>query len=209
MNRERIQENYARQLARIEGSKVYSDHAKRVMAAKVYKQAQDALNQLRDAEVSQLRTRRSSLQRRMFGAHGDQDPNTVVARRDANDRAGKLEDPREAKAALQRAEMEGDATMAQAIATRAAQNGWGDVLADYTATRPGFTAAAEEFNSLPDPDDWQWKFAHTGQFLAGPPSVLSNASPQEIERLAQQDMEAPAADSVAGRFPTTLPGDAA
>ncbi|MEV5353275.1 hypothetical protein [Streptomyces sp. NPDC052693] len=213
MDREQILTAYQRQLERIESSRTYSDHAKRVMSAKAYKEAQGALDQLRQAEVDSLTTRRTQLQRRMFGHEGTADANTVIARRDANDRAAKLDDPRIAQEALHTAQMEGDALMAQAIATRAAQYGWSDVLGAYAGDRPGFQEAAQEYSQLPDPDDWQWKFHHTGQFLAGPPSNLYDASASEIERLAQVDLDAPEPDNPAagwilpGTQPALNPGD--
>ncbi|MFJ9858896.1 hypothetical protein ACIRVN_15585 [Streptomyces albogriseolus] len=191
MNREQILHAYTRKLQQIDASRTYSDHAKRVMAAKAYKEAQGALDQLRQAEADSLATRRSQLQRRMFGHQGSADAQTVIARRDANDRAAKLDDPRVAQEALQTAQLEGDDLMAQAIAARAAQSGWGDVLGAYAGARPGFKEAAEEYNQLPDPEDWQFKFRHAGQFLAGPPSNLHDAQPHEIDRLAAVDLDAP------------------
>lgn len=189
MNREQILAAYQRKLERIESSRTYSDHAKRVMAAKAYKEAQGALDQLRQGEVDTITTRRTQLQRRMFGHPGTADAQTVIARRDANDRAAKLDDPRIAQEALQTAQMEGDDLMAQAIATRAAQFGWSDVLGSYAGNRPGFQEAAEELNQLPDPDNWQWKFQHTGQFLAAPPSNLRDVQPHQIDALAEQDLD--------------------
>ncbi|KWT62847.1 hypothetical protein ADL21_06280 [Streptomyces albus subsp. albus] len=190
MTAQQIHDTYAAQLARIENNRTYSDHAKRVLAAKAYKQAQAQLEEIRQAEVTALTKQRASLQRRMFGRQGDADVQTVIARRDANDRAAKLESPRDATDALQRAEMEGDSLMAQAIATRAAQYGWNDVLTSYAADRPGFTEAVHEFNELPDPDGFEFKFRHTGQFIAPVPSCLASAQPGEVDRLAEDDMEA-------------------
>lgn len=190
MTAQKIHDTYAAQLARIEDNRTYSDHAKRVMAAKAYRQAQTQLEEVRQAEVDALTKQRASLQRAMFGRHGTADPSAVIARRDANDRAAKLDDRREAADALQRAEMEGDTLMAQAIATRAAQYGWNDVLSTYAADRPGFTDAAREYNELPDPDDMEFKFRHTGQFIPAVPSSLAAAQPGEVDRLAADDIEA-------------------
>ncbi|MET7294914.1 hypothetical protein ABZS79_22750 [Streptomyces griseoloalbus] len=189
MNREQIIDAYQRKLERIESSRTYSDHAKRVMSAKAYKEAQGALDQLRQAEVDSITTRRTQLERRMFGHQGTADAQTVIARRDANDRAAKLDNPRAAAEMLQTAQMEGDDLMAQAIATRAAQYGWSDVLGSYAGDRPGFQQAAEELTQLPNTDDVAWKFHHTGQFMAGPPSSLYDAKPHEIDRLAEVDLD--------------------
>ncbi|MFJ2741872.1 hypothetical protein ACIO3O_19665 [Streptomyces sp. NPDC087440] len=189
MNRDQIHETYKAQLARIESNRALSDHARKVLSAKAYKQAAAQLEAARQVEIDTLTRQRAALQRRMFGQAGTADAQTVVARRDANDRAAQLDDPRKAADMLQRAEMEGDTLMAQAVAARAAQCGWGDVLTAYSTDRPGFADAAAEFNELPDPDDWQFNFRHTGQFIATPPSSLANANPGEVDRLAQQDLE--------------------
>lgn len=190
MNAQQIHDSYQAQLARIESNRTYSTHAKQVLAAKAYKEAQAQLEQVRQAEVDSINRQRAGLERRMFGQQGNADANTVIARRDANDRAAKLEDPQTAADALKRAQMEGDNLMAQAIATRAAQSGWGDVLGTYAADRPGFAEYAQEYNELPDPTDMEWNFRHTGQFIPVAPSSLANAGPAEVDRLAQQELEA-------------------
>ncbi|WP_037870315.1 hypothetical protein [Streptomyces sp. SPB074] len=211
MTRDQIMNAYTAQLARIQGSNTYSDHAKRVMAAKAFKSTEQQLETLRAGEEKALRDRRASLQRSMFGASGNQDPSNVIARRDANDRAAKLEDPRAAAEALARAEMEGDTTMSQAIATRAAQYGWGDVLSSYTSTRPGFQRAAEEFNGLPDPDDTEFRFRHSAQYYLPMPPSLDGSRPGEVERLAQTSLDGDAPGQPAfgsGYTPTLDAGDA-
>lgn len=211
MTRDQIHQSYAAQLARIQGSNTYSDHAKRIMTAKAYKAAEQQLEALRAGEEKALRDRRASLQRSMFGATGNQDPSTVIARRDANDRAAKLDDPRVAADALARAEMEGDTTMSQAIATRAAQYGWGDVLGAYTSTRPGFQRAAEEFNQTPDPDDTEYKFRTAGAYYVPVPPSLDGSKPYEIELLAQTSLDGDAPGRPAfgsGYTPTLDPSDA-
>lgn len=187
---QKIHESYAAQLDRIQNSRVYSEHAKQVYAAKLYKQTQEQLEAARTGEVEELRKRRAGLQRRMFGHDGTADPQTVIARRDANDRAAKLDSPHAATEALQRAEMEGDDVMARAIVATAAQYGWNDVLTAYAAPRPGFTAAAQELNELPDPDNTEWRLRHTAQFMLPAPPALVGVHPWEIDRLAQQDVEA-------------------
>lgn len=190
MNAQQIHDNYAAQLQRIEGNRTYSAHAKQVLAAKAYKTAQAQLEEARQAEVDDINRQRAALERRMFGQQGNADANTVIARRDANDRAAKLEDPQTAADALKRAQMEGDNLMAQAIAAQAAQSGWGDVLGTYAADRPGFAEYAQEYNQLPDTSDMEWNFRHTGQFIPAAPASLGTASSAEVERLAQQELEA-------------------
>ncbi|MFC7973900.1 hypothetical protein ACFUT3_01370 [Streptomyces cinereoruber] len=190
MNRDQLISTYQQQLARIQGNRMYSDHAKKVLSAQAYKKAQDALETLRQAELDGLARQRTQLQRRMFGATSTvSDPSAVVSRRDAADRAAKLDDPREAATALQRAERDGDTVLAQAIAARASEWGWTDVLDTYAADRPGFVRDVEEWNALPDTDDIGWKLGHTAQFIAPTPPGFDGAHLASIDWYAQQNLD--------------------
>lgn len=191
MNRDQIQDNYARQIERIQGSKVYSDHAKKVMAAKVYQQAQDALEQIRQSEIQAINSRREQLQRKMFGRENTADAQTVIARRDANDRAAQIDNPRIAAEQLQTAIRQGDHTMAQALAQHAADFRWNDVLDAYAAYQPGFRETAQEFNQLPDTTPGsEWNIHHSFSHVASPPDVLANVPAHQIPALAEQELEA-------------------
>lgn len=191
MNRDQINESYAQQIKRIEGSNVYSSHAKRVLAAKAYKQHQDAMEQLRQKELAAIETRREQLQRKMFGRENTADAQTVIARRDANDRAAQLDNPREAGDRLRDAIRQGDTTMAQALAQRAADFGWSDVLETYAGYQPGFRETFAEYNELPDTSAGsEWSVHHSFAHVVHPSSVLHDAAPHQIEQLAAQDLEA-------------------
>jgi len=205
MTREQILDAYNAKLKRIQNNRVYSDHAKQVMAAKAYKEAQDALDQLRDNTIAQLRTRRADLQRRMFGYADSNDPNALLARRNATDRANQLDDPRTAADELRHALDQGDSILARAIAKRAADYGWGDVLDAYADTRPDFRRLAEEYNTTPDPDDKHWAVTHAFNHVAPPPASLITLQAHEIDRLAQQDLDGPAS----GTTPTMNAADVA
>lgn len=191
MNREQIQDNYSRQIERIENSRAYSDHAKRVLAAKAYQQAQDAMEALRQEEIQAVKSRREQLQRKMFGRENSADAQTVIARRDANDRVAQIDNPRVAAEKLQDALRQGDTTMAQALAQHAAGWGWGDVLSAYADQTPGFRQHAEEYNALPDTSpNSDWAVHHTFAHVIAPPSVIGDAAPHQIEQLAAQELEA-------------------
>lgn len=194
MTREQIIAAYNTKLARIEGSRSYSDHAKRVMSAKAYKEAQAAVEELAATETQQLRDRRAGLQRHMFGHADSSDPTTLLARRGAVDRANELDDPRTAQAALQNALEQGDGILAQAIAKRANEWGWTDVLNTYADARPHFRRAAEEFNTLPDPDSGDYRLAHSFGAMVPTPPGMATASPWELDRLAQQSLDDDAPD---------------
>lgn len=208
MSRDQIIATYQQQLGRIQGNRMYSDHAKKVLSAQAYKKAQESLETLRQAELDSVARQRTQLQRRMFGASSSiSDPNAVIARRDANDRAAKLDDPREAATALERAERDGDTVLAQAIAARASEWGWSDVLNTYAASRPGFVRDAEEWNALPDTDDLGWKLGHTALFIAPNPPGFDGSNPGAIDWYAQQNLDSD--EPVAPVAPSIFGGDAA
>lgn len=191
MNRDDIMARYQQQIARIEGSKVYSAHAKRVLAAKAYTQHQAALEQVRQSELKAIEGRREQLQRKMFGRENAADAQTVIARRDANDRVAKLDNPRVAAEQLRDAIRQGDRTMAQALAQHAAGFGWSDVLEAYAEYQPGFRETAAAFNELPDTTPGStWSIQHAFNHVVNPSSVLHDAQPHHIEQLAAQDLEA-------------------
>lgn len=194
MNREQIFDNYNRQIERIEASRVYSDHAKKVMAAKAYTAAQGALEELRQQEVKAIEGRREQLQRKMFGRENTADAQTVIARREANDRAAKLDNPRVAAEQLRTAVRQGDHTMAQAIAQQAATFNWSDVLEAYADHQPGFRENVEEFNQLPDTSGGSnWGLQHGLSHVLPMPSILGHVSPAQAHGYAEQDLEGDAA----------------
>ncbi|GAA2796540.1 hypothetical protein [Streptomyces showdoensis] len=190
MNREQIMARYQQQIARIEGSQIYSSHAKQVMAAKAWKAAQGEMDTLRQDEVDAIRGRREQLQRKMFGRENTADAQTVIARRDANDRVAKLDNPRLATSQLRDAIRQGDRTMAQALAQRAATLNWTDVLETYADYQPDFRDHVNEYNELPDPDQAsQWTISHGFAHVVPTPGILSNLSTTHIAGLAEQDLE--------------------
>ena len=189
MTRDQIIATYEQKLARIESSRSYSDHAKRILAAKAYTEHQAALEELRTSDAQQIRDRRASLQRHMFGHSDTSDPQALLARRGAADRANELDDPRVAQTAMQEALQQGDGILAQAIAKRAHDWGWGDVLGTYAAAKPHFARAVEEFNQLPNPDSSTYRQDQSWNYVLPTPSSLNTADTWEISRLAGQDLE--------------------
>ncbi|MFH8799684.1 hypothetical protein ACH4F6_08830 [Streptomyces sp. NPDC017936] len=189
MNREQIMTAYSRKLEQIENSRTYSDHAKRVMAAKAYTAAQDAMNQLREAEVQQLTSRRSDLRRRMFGHPDTSDAQTLMARRNATEMAGQLDNPRIAAEELNKALQQGDSIMARAIAQRASDWNWGDVLTTYADTRTDFRRLVDEYNSTPDPADQNWRLGHNFAHVVPTPDVLGGMPHHQVASLATQELE--------------------
>ncbi|MFD6939651.1 hypothetical protein ACFWAP_26320 [Streptomyces goshikiensis] len=190
MNAEQIRATYQQQLDRIQNNRTYSDHARQVLAAKAWSHASQQLEQARQAELSGLAIRRDQLNRKMFGSTGNADPGTVLARRDAADRAAAIETPRIAASMLERAARDGDRTLAQAIAAHANTYGWTEVVNQYAADNPSFAEAAQEWNSLPGTGDDFWETKHGMNFLLAKPGSIDRLSDSQAHALAAEDMEA-------------------
>ncbi|MFJ7590105.1 hypothetical protein ACIQZO_22510 [Streptomyces sp. NPDC097617] len=190
MNAEQIRERYQQQLDRIQSNRAYSDHARQVLAAKAWSQASQQLEHVRQAELADLASRREQLDRKMFGSTSNADPGTVLARRDAADRAAAIDNPRIAAETLARANRDGDHTLAQAVAAHANGWGWTDVVDQHAANTPGFGEAAQEWNGLPGTGDDFWETKHAMQFLLPKPGGLDRLSDAQAHALADEDMEA-------------------
>jgi hypothetical protein len=95
------------------------------------------------------------LSRRVFGNPATTGAD-VIAARDADDRAARLQTADEAQAALNRANQNGDKTLARAIALRAHTESqgpfgggqWGNVLRNYAGDRPGVAEDVAELASM-------------------------------------------------------------
>ncbi|MFD4135544.1 hypothetical protein [Streptomyces goshikiensis] len=193
MNAEQIRATYQQQLNRIQNHRAYSDHARQVLAAKAWSHASQQLEQVRQAELAHLASRRDQLNRKMFGSAGSAgsaDPGTVLARRDAADRAAAIDNPRIAASMLERAARDGDRTLAQAVAAHANTYGWTEVVNQYAADNPSFAEAAQEWNSLPGTGDDFWETKHGMNFLLAKPGSIDRLSDSQAHALAAEDMEA-------------------
>ncbi|MFI5670470.1 hypothetical protein [Streptomyces sp. NPDC051704] len=190
MSIEQIHDSYHRQVERIQSNRAYSEHAKQVLYAKAWTQAAAKLEQLRQSEITQVATRREQLNRKMFGHDGTADPNTAILRRDANDRASKLDTPRAAAEALEVADRDGDRTLAQAVAARACDYGWTEVIDQYVALNPAFGEAAKEWNSLPGTGDPLWEARHAANFYLSKPAPIEGMRDGQVQAMAAEDMEA-------------------
>lgn len=77
---------------RINGKRDLTPHAKRVMLARAFVEARDALDGLREQETKAVIRERQKLERKLFGTTGfNPDPQLLIAKRDADDRAAKYE----------------------------------------------------------------------------------------------------------------------
>lgn len=188
MNAEEIRQSLDSKVQRVNSQKNLNTRAKQTMIARAYIEARDALAELKEQEVARIERQRDQLDRKLFGTNGfSPDPQAVIARRDANDRAAKLESPAEAEHALRRAEREGDRIMAKAIAARAADYSgdpsWAQILGQYVEGKPEETATLQAMVDLPDTNDGVWRMVKAIEYSIATPSELGDQMPEGLAAL--------------------------
>jgi hypothetical protein len=179
-----LQENFARQVEQINGRRSLSDEAKRIAIARAYRDTRNQISAAGQAVLDQVTSERARLSRKLFGHEGDADPNTVIVRRDAADRAAKLTEPHEAQRALERAEVHGDVHLAQAIAAHAQAHMWGDVVSSWLTSHPEAGETAQQLDALPDPSDGVWRMQHAMTYSVMQPAELGGMSDYQVNALA-------------------------
>jgi hypothetical protein len=174
---QRIQSRYSENLDGIRTDKSLSDEGKKQAIATEYEATQKQLKSLREEADRAATTRRHDLQRRAFGIVGNTDPQTAISYRDAQDRAAGIE-PRDESAALSlmhRASLSGDTILAKAIAARATDNGWGEVLQAYAEMDPAAAQAIDELAAISNANSSRGR---TAQFHAQ--LLFSASKPREL-----------------------------
>ncbi|MGW8953031.1 hypothetical protein [Streptomyces sp. NPDC055709] len=187
MNAEEIRTVLDSKVQRINSQRNLTAQAKQTMLARAYVEARDALTQLREQEVTQVQRERQQLERKLFGTTGfNPDPQTVIAKRDAADRAAKYETPAEAEKAMRRAERDGDSILAKAIASRAAdfsgEPSWARLVHEYVADKPREAETLQAMQSLPDTDDAVWQLSKAMEYGVLPPDGVDMAMADTIAR---------------------------
>jgi hypothetical protein len=112
-----------------------SDLAKREKLADLGTQTRTKLDGLKADQESFIKGLRDKVERELRGSQ-PADANSVLLRRDASDRARKLNDKDEALAVLQDAISNGDSEMAHAVGSRARNTGMVGVAEAYKAAFP-------------------------------------------------------------------------
>ncbi|MFE0273787.1 hypothetical protein ACFWZY_16950 [Streptomyces sp. NPDC058992] len=187
MNAEEIRAQLDSKVQRINSQRNLTGQAKQTMLARAYVEARDALTQLREQEVTQVARERQKLERKLFGTTGfNPDPQMVIARRDAADRAAKLETPAEAEKAMRRAERDGDASLAKAIASRAADwsgdPNWAAIVHQYVADKPAEAETLQAMQALPNTEDVMWKMSKAMEYGVLAPDGVDMAMADSIAR---------------------------
>ena len=119
-----------------------SDAAKTADLAELATATGAQLKSIRGEQEAYVSGLTSTLAKELSG-NQPTDANSIMLRRDASDRARKIETERDALAALRDAVHNGDESMAHAIGTRGRDNGWVDVADAWKATHPSTAGVAE------------------------------------------------------------------
>jgi hypothetical protein len=124
---EKIRAGLHDRLDKLEQDQDLTDLAKRDRGDELRQQARERMGELRSGYEQRRRELDLQVRQAAFGA-APSSPSGVTAYRDAVDRASKLERPSEAQESIRAAIETGDRELARAIAAKAHDQGWVDVV---------------------------------------------------------------------------------
>ncbi|MFZ4235714.1 hypothetical protein ACOZGD_11080 [Streptomyces murinus] len=179
---------------RINSQRNLAPHIKQTMIARAYLDAHRQLGELKDAETRSVQRQRQQLERKLFGSNGiSLDPQAAVSRRDAADRAARVESADEALRMMQRADRDGDTTLAKAIASRAADYSgdpvWARVVHAYVADRPSDADTLAEMQQLPNTEDGVWRLQQAMRYGVLPPAGVEGMDHYQLEAAASRPLD--------------------
>ncbi len=126
----------------------------------------------------------TDLNRSVFGIDNT-DTTALIAFRDAQDRADRLETWQEASTLLERAALSNDHSLASAIMARALAEGWSEVITDYSTSHPEQAATIADLAQITTFRSKQHNiFMSHLAYVTPTPSEISGLNPNQIERVA-------------------------
>lgn len=143
-----MRDQYTREVERIRSDIGYTDAGRRAQIARVYTDTRHSLDAMRKELHDKINAHERTLTRQLFSAP-DPSPAGLMAHRDARQRAAQLTSKDAALNALDVAHLDGDISLARAIAHHAHQNRWTEVLDAHTTAHPGVTDTLNELDNLP------------------------------------------------------------
>lgn len=186
-----IRAEYERKLAHIRGRRDLNDQAQRVAIARAYSEAEQKMEQLRQADTVRWQRDRARLERQLFGS-ADTIGSDAVNQRQAREMAAQLTDPQQAADAYQRAKRDGDTAYARAIASHAADLStvpvlglaWQPIVDQYTQDSPARADAYKQLAGMHQP-------GHGTDFtyVLPTPSEMGRLSAGQVMALADTDLE--------------------
>ncbi|MFF7854115.1 hypothetical protein [Streptomyces sp. NPDC007904] len=191
MTPDQIREQYARQLEKIRNRQDLTPQAKQVAMARAHQTASERINAALQADRDAYETRRTQLEKRLFGQR-EMSGTDALSARDARERASQYTHPDEALAAYKRAERDGDRDMMRALGNWAADQAampvlgeaWRPLLEQHAASTPGYAQNLEELRSLREPGGYNDATYATPAV----PSELGRMGPGQVTALANSEL---------------------
>ncbi|MFF9168300.1 MULTISPECIES: hypothetical protein [unclassified Streptomyces] len=186
-----IRSLYKQGLQELRGARNMHPERRRVEIAQLYATTQQALRKVLHDQIEADRETFTKLERSLWGfddvrasAVGSAERAAVDGGiRDAQDRAAKLTKREQAARALAEAEQAGDTVLARAVAKRAHDMDWDDLVADYLSTRP---AAAEKYQQAAE----IWTRQNTPDGVLAQQHITALGKPEELHGLHEKDIQA-------------------
>jgi hypothetical protein len=172
----------------IRSNRGLSPAAIRQRIAKAYVETRSSIEAVRGAEAKLISEKALSLQRQLFGTY-ETDPSSIIAFRDAQDRAERLESPQAAKAVLHRALMTDDRTLASAILSRAVNDRWHVVVDQYNSAHPEQVEKLSDLQSIIQLQSSPQANVMAGlQWLTPKPKEFAGATDTHLGQVASNDL---------------------
>ncbi|WP_019969335.1 hypothetical protein [Mycobacterium sp. 141] len=130
-----IQEEWSRRLKAVGGDSKLTDEGKRDELDREFAELKKEIVVLREKEKGLVRDKKESLERALFGLVGS-DPNKIIAWRDAQDRAARVQDRAGALRVYNSAQISSDDSLAKAILAKAVAYGYREIIDDYARRHP-------------------------------------------------------------------------
>jgi hypothetical protein len=181
-----VQQRLNSTINEIRDSRSYTSQGRRVEMAKAVLDAKNSVAKIRDQHVADRNARRDRLERLAFGMVGDVDSSTLIANRDARDRAAQINSEEEAAAVLHDATQLNDSSLAAAVGLRAYNRGWTDVATSW-ANAWDKTAYLDMFDGIPNGKNTT--AADAVVFRVAPPQELGGlVGDIDLENLANAEV---------------------
>ncbi|WIB31437.1 hypothetical protein [Curtobacterium sp. MCSS17_005] len=141
---EATRQQYQRRVDEIRNDRRFTPEAKQQVIAKLYRDTNHQLGQLRDERDATLSSRRTALEAEMFGLPKYASTSDTLSYRDALDRASRAEDGAALAALYDTAAISNDTILAKAILAKAYGDGEVDVINRYLEDHSILETKAQE-----------------------------------------------------------------
>lgn len=141
---ETTRQQYQRRVEEIRNDRRFTPEAKQQAIAKLYRDTNHQLGQLRDERDATLNSRRTALEAEMFGLSKYASTSDTLSYLDALDRASRAEDGKALAALYDTAAISNDTILAKAILAKAYGDGEVDVINRYLEDHSTLETKAQE-----------------------------------------------------------------